>query len=142
MQALTDDLKRILRGRLQAGADGFHSRIILDPLAQITTDSSWRTLPLSWWNVDETEVINAEPTGWKLAGFDDAAWAAADEVTQGWWPTIPAGPFWLCDLTIVSRPALISAIYLARVEFSLARLPADPVSLQYGADNGVEMFLN
>ena len=106
---------------------------------QIVTDAHWKTLPLSWWANDHTEEFNAEPADWKLVGFDDSAWSPAEVVTHPWWPVILAGPSWLCDRTIYSTPALLSAIYLARTEFSIGSLPSSPVTLQYGA---LEIWLN
>ncbi|HUZ07841.1 MAG TPA: alpha-L-rhamnosidase C-terminal domain-containing protein, partial [Candidatus Paceibacterota bacterium] len=63
-------------------ADGKKSTVASGP--------DWRVLPAAQFVNDTTCDLRKEPAGWRLAGFDDAVWPKAKEVSDVWEPLVPS----------------------------------------------------
>ena len=69
----------------------------------VASDASWRALPAAQFVKDTVCDLNQEPSGWNLAGFDDANWNASRVVTNVWEPLVAS-----------EIPPLMEANYPAR----------------------------
>ena len=79
---------------LSRGQPGFifEARITTATSKEITvkSDSSWKAARADQYPDSTTYNIPKEPKGWRLAGFNDSAWAAVAEVANIWEPMIPS----------------------------------------------------
>lgn len=114
--------------KAMGGADGF----------QIGTDAAWKTLELSWYG----GTINAEPSGYKSNGFNDAAWNA------GYIPPDP-NKRWhrIAGVEVLSSNSrannrLRNAIWIARREFTIPVSAVNPGTLEITADNAASVWLD
>ena len=72
----------------------------------VKSDASWRGLPAAQYASATTCDLEKEPTGWRTAEFEDAAWPACGELKNVWEPLIPS-----------EIPPLMEARYpVARIE--------------------------
>jgi hypothetical protein len=103
-----------------------------------TTDSTWRSLELSW----SSGQANAEPAGWRLAGFDDSSWSAG---------YVPADPNWAWA-DIAGADYLSSAgratghidgeAWIARREFQVAGAVAGDGVMVWNVDDRASVWVN
>lgn len=105
----------------------------------VATSTSWTSLQLTW----SGGTINAEPAGWRDAGFDDSAWETGyiPPDPPGGWADIPGADF-LSNLAARTGPFLDGAVWIARYEFTLAAPPTSDVTLTYNCDNTIQAWLN
>jgi len=108
---------------------------------QVITNGDWKAFHL-WWTGDGG-TPPAEPGGWLMSGFNDAAWPDAVTGLQPYysWADIPVAEF-------ISSPGsttpyrLQSEIWLAREEFSLSGAPQTGASLRWTVDNQATIWIN
>lgn len=104
----------------------------------VVTDASWASLELSY----DGGTVNAEPAGWKEAGFDDSAWVSPSPAghPQGAWATI-AGVTDLDGPTYTTNHAQ-GAQWICRKEFTLAAAPTADPTLEWTTDGGADIYVN
>ena len=54
----------------------------------VKSDATWRAVPAAFFPSPTAYDAGKEPVGWRLAGFDDAAWPACREVKDIWTPLV------------------------------------------------------
>ena len=78
------------RSRAGSRASSSRPRSSLPGQGKLTvkSDASWRAIPAAQFPNATTYDAGKEPAGWRMPGFDDAAWPACREVQDLWAPLV------------------------------------------------------